>query len=222
MGLICVTLTEGDVESTVRLANTLNADIVEVRLDHMKDTQGLEGLAGVKSSLMVTCMPEWEGGLFRGGEGERMGLLKGALAHADYVSLELKTEKKLRDDLVMDAGKRGVKVIIAYHDFTSTPKRHDIVGILKREEEACADIAKVAFKPNNHSQVLDVLKAQVTANLRIPAIALSMGELGRVTRVVGPMLGGYLTFAAPTEERKAAEGQFTLSEMRQIRELLWR
>ena len=151
-----------------------------------------------------------------------MSILKSALDHADYVSVELKTEEKFREDLVIAAGKKGVKVVMAFHDFNSTPPRHEIVNILKKEEEACADIAKVAFKPKDYSQVLDVLKAQVTADLKIPVIALSMGELGSVSRVVGPMLGGYLTFAAPSEEKRAAEGQYTLEEMREIKRLLWK
>jgi len=222
MALVCVTLTERDVGSTAALAEKLGCDVVEVRLDHMKDTSGLDGLGGIKQSLMVTCMPEWEGGLYKGMEEERVSLLKSALKYADYVSIELRAEKRYRDELVMEAGKAGVKVVMAFHDFKSTPRRHEIVDILRREEEACADIAKVAFKPKNYSEALDVLKAQVTAGLRIPVIALSLGELGRVTRVVGPMLGGYMTFAAPSADRKADAGQYTLEEMAEIRRLLWK
>jgi 3-dehydroquinate dehydratase type I len=213
---------EDNLDSAVKLANSLDCDIVEIRLDYLRDTPNLGKLGEIKKPLMVTCMPEWEGGLFKGLEEDRIGLLRRSLEYADYVSIELKTEPRFRDSFVVEAGRKGVKVIIAYHDFKGTPPRHEIVDILRKEEAACADIAKVAFKPRDYSDVLNVMKAQVTAGLKIPVIALSMGELGRVSRIISPMLGGYLTFAAPSADRKAAEGQYTLDEMREIRGLIWR
>ncbi len=222
MGLICVSLTEKTLDSTVELANTLDCDLVEVRLDYLDRVSDISRLGDIRNSVMVTCMPEWEGGLFKGLEEERMKLLKSALEYADYVSVELKTEARFRDRLLTEAGQKGVKVVMAFHDFKSTPPRHEIVELIEKMEEACADIAKVAFAVKEPSEALDILKAQVTADVKIPVIALGMGEVGRVTRVVGPMLGGYLTFAAPSRDRRAVAGQYTLEEMKAVKELLWR
>ena len=58
MPLICVTLAEEDLDSAVELANTLECDIIEVRVDHLKDASELSKLADIRNSLMVTCMPE--------------------------------------------------------------------------------------------------------------------------------------------------------------------
>ena len=80
----------------------------------------------------------------------------------------------------------------------------------------------MAFKPHSSEDVLNVMLAQVKAKLSIPIIAISMGELGRPSRIVGPMLGGYLTFAAPSNGGKAAPGQYTLGEMDKIKKLVWK
>jgi 3-dehydroquinate dehydratase type I len=222
MALICVSLAEGDVRSAVKAARGLRCDVVEVRLDRMRDVRGLEGLARIRQPLMVTCMPVWEGGRFKGSEEERVRLLESTLAFADYVSVELRMDPGLRERLVLAARKKKVKVIIGYHDFAWTRSADEIMELLEAEEDAGADIAKVAFKPHSSEDVLSVLLAQVKAKLSIPVIAISMGELGRPSRIVGPMLGGYLTFAAPSKGRKAAAGQYTLEEMGKIKKLVWR
>ncbi|MFH1055118.1 MAG: type I 3-dehydroquinate dehydratase [Candidatus Altiarchaeota archaeon] len=221
MPYVCVTLTEADVYSTVKLANSLDCDIIEVRLDHLKDKSVLQRLKDIRKPLMVTCMPKWEGGAYNLSEEKRIELLKSVLDYADYVTIELKTREDLRQELIDEAHGRGVKVIVSYHDFEKTPKVEDMLEILYQEADAGADIVKVAFKPKKYIDVLAVLEAQLLAELKIPIIALSMGELGRITRVVGPMLGGYLTFAAPSSKSRADAGQYSIYDMKEIRRLLW-
>ncbi|MFH0862591.1 MAG: type I 3-dehydroquinate dehydratase [Candidatus Altiarchaeota archaeon] len=217
MPYVCVTMTEKDVKSTLKAAKGLRCDIIEVRLDHMSDTRDLAPLAKLKQKVMVTCMPLWEGGKFRGPEGARVRLLMDAMVHADYVSIELKTYSGLRDELVLAAQKAKAKAIIAYHDFKSTPPLEEIIKVLKAEARAGADIAKVAYMPRTAADVTAVLMAQASCGLRIPVIALSMGEKGSPSRIAAPMLGGYLTFAAPSAGKKAAAGQYTLDEMNTVK-----
>jgi 3-dehydroquinate dehydratase type I len=222
MALICVSLAEKDVKSAVRAARNLKCDLVEVRLDHMKDLSAIEGLSRIRQPIIVTCMPVYEGGRYKGPEPKRAALLESTLDFASYVSVELRMNPDERDRLVMKARKRKVKVIMGYHDFAWTRSTDEIMEILEAERDCGADIAKVAFKPLNPEDVLNVMLAQAKAKLEIPVIAISMGELGRVSRIVGPMLGGYLTFASRDKVKKAAAGQYTLDEMKRIRELAWR
>jgi shikimate dehydrogenase len=51
-------------------------------------------------------------------------------------------------------------------------------------------------------------------------IFLCMGDKGRVSRAVAPLLGNYLSFATLEPEGQSAPGQFTVYEMKQINELL--
>ena len=43
-----------------------DADLIELRLDHVVDPDVDGALAGRRQPVVVTCRPTWEGGRFRG------------------------------------------------------------------------------------------------------------------------------------------------------------
>jgi 3-dehydroquinate dehydratase len=47
-----------------------------------------------------------------------------------------------------------------------------------------------------------------------------MGEKGRISRVMAPLLGSYLSYASLDTGAESAPGQLTIAEMRQIQEIL--
>jgi len=47
-------------------------------------------------------------------------------------------------------------------------------------------------------------------------IGLAMGKYGKISRVLGLMLGSYLTYAPLKLEEKTAEGQITVSDLKNI------
>ena len=51
------------------------ADMVELRLDGVRDVDVAGALAGRTRPAIVTCRAAWEGGRFDGSEEERLGLL---------------------------------------------------------------------------------------------------------------------------------------------------
>ncbi|MFH0860951.1 MAG: type I 3-dehydroquinate dehydratase [Candidatus Altiarchaeota archaeon] len=213
---VCVPLIDRSVEAMVESAKSLKADLVELRLDYLEDTGGLDRLSKIKTPKIVTCMPKWEGGKFQGSEEDRVALLKRTLNFADYVTVELKTESALRDSLIKEAKKSKVKVIIAFHDFKRTPGETEIRATLEEEVKAGADIAKVAYMPANYGDVLRVMQVLVDKPVKIPIIALSMGELGSISRIMGPVMGAYLTFASASKGRESAAGQLTIDEIRRM------
>lgn len=222
--MICAPIVESGIDSMVKTANSVDTELIELRLDYLSDFTGLEKLGDIKHRKIVTCMPSWEGGRFRGSEAERFEILMKASEFADFISIELNTEGKYRDELVENARNRGVKVIIAYHDFNSTPGAGEIIRILNKEKASGADIAKIAFKANNYRDTLTLMQVLADKNIdkkfRIPIIALSMGRFGRISRILAPLLGSYLTFASVEKGKESAEGQLTVEEVRKILEIL--
>ncbi|OYT42546.1 MAG: type I 3-dehydroquinate dehydratase [Candidatus Altiarchaeales archaeon ex4484_43] len=222
--MICASIIESGIGSMVNIANSIDSDIIELRLDCLSEFSGLEKLKDIRKEKIVTCMPSWEGGNFGGQEGERFEILNKAIGFAEFVTIELRAKKKYRDELIKRAKEIGVKVIIAYHDFDSTPERKEIMKILNRERDSRADIAKVAFMANDYKDVLNLMQVLVDKNLDekfgIPIIALSMGKPGRISRVLAPLLGSYLTFASVERGRESAEGQLTVNELRKILKIL--
>jgi len=218
--MICAPIIEKELDSMIETANSTKADSVELRLDYLTEITAIDELTKIQKPIIATCMPEFEGGNFKGPEGERIELLRKATEFSSHLTIELKTETNLRDPLISEAKEKGVRVILSHHDFDSTPGKEEILSVLRQEEGAGADIAKVAFMPKNQADVLNTLAAITENPTRIPVIAIAMGELGKVSRVLGPALGSYLTYASPTQGKESAPGQLTVEELRRILDII--
>lgn len=214
--MICAPIIEKELDSMIEIANSTNADSVELRLDYLTEFTGIDELSEIQKPIIATCMPKFEGGNFAGTEEERIEILRQTIDFSTHLTLELKTDSKLRDPLIREAKKKGVKVILSCHDFNSTPSKEEILSILEQEEKAGADIAKVAFMPKNQTDVLNTLAAVTENPTKIPVIAIAMGELGKVSRILGPALGSYLTYASTVKGRESAPGQLTVDEVRKV------
>ncbi|MFH1788946.1 MAG: type I 3-dehydroquinate dehydratase [Candidatus Altiarchaeota archaeon] len=213
--MICAALTEDSAEAMSELAANTECDLVELRLDCLKDACDLSALSRIRKKKIMTCMPSWEGGRFEGGEQERIGMLEKALEFADYATIELNTEDEIRNGFVERARGKKVKVIVAHHDFKKTPSPDEIDAIIEKEKQAGADIAKIAFTPRSQEDVLNTLHPLSTRK-DIPLITISMGEQGKVTRILAPLLGSYLTYGFPEGRAQAAPGQLSVGELKNI------
>lgn len=61
-----------------------------------------------------------------------------------------------------------------------------------------ADLPKVAYMANNKGDVEAVINGATTAVSEIgPVIAISMGELGKITRIEGDKFGSVVNFLKP-------------------------
>jgi 3-dehydroquinate dehydratase type I len=204
----------------VEEAGRAPSDLVELRLDYLSDFSGLERLSKVGKEKIATCMPKWEGGLFSGAEEERIDVLRRCLAFADYATVELRTDEGLRRSLITETKKKKVKAIVAFHDFKKTPSKEKIISILNEEKSAGADIAKAAFMAADDRDVLSLMRVLVEVRddpkFKIPVIAVSMGEAGKISRIVAPLLGSYLTYVSATKGRESAPGQLSFEEMETV------
>ncbi len=213
--MICASVAESTCKAMAERARSCACDIVELRLDFLSEPFNPKAFSQLGKPVIATCMPAWEGGGFTGTEGERAILLEKALSFADYITVELKTEPEKRDSLIRQAKKRKVKVIVAYHDFKKTPAPGEIRGILADEESCGADVAKIAFTAKDEDDVLRTLHPLVEEN-QIPVIPISMGDKGKASRVLGPLLGAYLTYGFPDGGQPAGPGQMSVGELKSI------
>ncbi len=186
------------------------ADILELRIDYMQ-TPNLEKLLGHNNTpKIVTNRTHYEGGKFIGEEEARIALLqKAADLGAEYVDIEYNWFSKLRLG--------PTKLIVSYHDFNITPNDSSLQQICHKIDEKSPYIIKIATKANSHNdgrRMLNLISHAREANKNI--IGICMGEYGVITRVYGPALGSYLTFAALDRESASAPGQLTVEELRQI------
>ena len=214
--MICAPILEKKSESVLQSAKKavdLGADILEFRIDALEnpDADMVQNLiAEIDFPVIATNRIKSEGGFFNGSEEERISILTNAAKYADIVDIELQTEDKLRQKVINSSK----STIISYHDFYKTPSFEELMNIVKQEKEI-GDIAKFAVMPNNNKDTLTVLKVLS----EVPnTIGISMGHIGKYTRLVAPLFGSPITFASI--EKESAPGQMDIQTTKYILEKL--
>ena len=206
---------EDSVAGFLRAATGVDADLIEVRADGLSEptAENVHHLLSelkktVDVGIILTVRSKAEGGRFEGSEEERKSVILGSLHLIDIVDIELNCG--IRDEIVSKARANKIEVIISSHDFEKTPGTREITGIFEAEKDAGADYAKAAFKANSHGDVLRLLEACEEMQNRARVIAISMGELGTISRIAAPVFGSAITYAAAGV--KTAPGQLTVEE----------
>ncbi|GHP14187.1 3-dehydroquinate dehydratase [Lentilactobacillus fungorum] len=133
---------------------------------------------------------------------------------ADMLDIELSQNATNVQQLIRLAHNQHITVILSNHDFQRTPTEAEIVRRLVQMQHRHADIAKIAVMPQAADDVLTLVKATKRAAqlLTIPIVTMSMGELGKITRISGPQTGSVLSFA--TVGKQSAPGQMPIAELR--------
>jgi 3-dehydroquinate dehydratase-1 len=214
--LICIPIFQKDFKSVLRSAKNsveAGADILEIRIDALDNPNPdlvSHIIKEIKYPLIATNRRIEEGGFFQGTESERIDILLEAAKYADMVDIELQTSEEHIEKIV----KASKSTIISYHDFEKTPSTKHLLDVVQRER-ALGDIAKFAVMPQNISDTLIVLN--VLSQVQ-DTVGISMGELGKYTRVIAPLFGSPITFASL--DNKSAPGQININSTKNILELL--
>ncbi|MFQ6075477.1 MAG: type I 3-dehydroquinate dehydratase [Candidatus Bathyarchaeia archaeon] len=219
---VCVTIVARNLEEAtqdVRRAEELGADLLELRMDFVGDLEGLAKIrAATELSLIAANRPKDQGGHYSGEEGSRIGsLLEACDVGFDYVDLELTT--RALSGVVDEVRRRGVGLILSYHDLLKTPPIEGLEDILRRELAFKPDICKIVGTvrtPADNLTYLNLLQHRPKARL----VCFGMGDLGRISRVLAPLFGGEFTFASIRKGGESAPGQMTIRELREIYGLL--
>lgn len=224
--MICIPVTaKTNDEALERMdASFLLADMVELRIDSMREPNLVKLLAAKKGPVIVTARRREEGGSFAGTERERIALLCEAVRRgADFVDVELSTDQTLAAEVVhaIETGGGKTGLIVSFHNFKTTPPYRALQERFVRCSKRRADIVKIVTFARSRGDNLKILRlvdwAQGTGN---SIIAHCMGEEGRISRVMAPLFGSYLAFAALTEGQESAPGQLTVPEMKRILRIL--
>lgn len=210
--LICVPILQKDRKTVLKVASeaiNAGADLVELRIDALLDTDPqsiIHLMEEIDYPLIATNRMREEGGYFMGSEALRTEILVKVADYADYIDIELQTDEQYRSRVI----RASKSTIISYHDFQKTPYLKELLEIVKREKEL-GNIAKFAVMPQNMQDTLNVLQV---INQTDNTIGIAMGELGRYTRVVSPLLGSPITYASLGDE--SAPGQLDVKDTQKI------
>lgn len=183
------------------------ADVVELRIDYIKDVDLKRLLEKRTKPVIVTNRPIREGGRFNGSEEERIALLKLAIRlQADYVDIEHDSIQHLCKDTELRV---PTKIIVSYHNFRETPG--DLTDIYKKLSQSGADILKIITYANNITDNVRIYRLLQQSQMTL--ISFCMGELGIISRILYKRFGSYLTFASLQAGKESAPGQISIHEL---------
>lgn len=189
------------------------ADIIEFRMDTTEDpiTQ-LSEYEG-KLPIIATNRGQWfGGGADDSGRLDHLFTAAGFDA-VEMVDIELETARG-GDWILDDFHSANVDIIISFHEFDNTPNKEILDAIIKQSFQY-GDLAKVATFAADRADALKMLGAIDTATEHdIPVAGISMGEIGRHTRVISPFYGSKLGYAPlKSDTNEYAPGQIPLREL---------
>jgi 3-dehydroquinate dehydratase I len=237
MPKICVPLsgmTEEEILFQLSLAFKDPCDILEWRADFYLASSDMNQwkpmLAKIRSKtkkpLIFTLRSESEGGQSSLRRSDALALLRDVCEQGDvdFVDIELFEEDGSLDEakiefLVETAHSNNKKVILSNHDFDKTPDKDAIIKRLQAMERLGADLPKVAYMPLTKEDVdtlLDAARIVSTNYMHKPFVAISMGEIGKQSRISGGAYGSAITFAAPPSpsgQTATAPGQIKAAEL---------
>jgi 3-dehydroquinate dehydratase I len=229
---ICVPLVGRTIDALRQGAGALTPsdyDVVELRIDFLDEVDSpaavRDAIAAVRDALpstaplLFTFRTLQEGGNRAIAADAYAALIALAVAtgQVDAVDVEMFSDPTQLPRIVADAHAHGIKVVMSSHDFGKTPPRDEIIARLEAQQALGADVVKIAVMPRSARDVvtlIDATEAFTSGDARPPAITMSMGGLGAVSRLTGETFGSCLTFGAVGTA--SAPGQVAADQLRSV------
>jgi len=190
-----------------------SVDGVEIRLDLFSKVDALQLKQLLKSwnkKVLLTFRKKSQGGGFGGDVEEQVKVWQQlVLLEPDFIDLEYDAPLSLYQMIKNNYPK--IQILCSYHDFEKTPdKIEDVIAVMKKQP---ADIIKIASQANTS---LDALKMMLwvkqSSERGEKVIGLCMGDTGKITRILSPVVGNFMNYAS-FEQESTAPGQLTTDEL---------
>jgi 3-dehydroquinate dehydratase/shikimate dehydrogenase len=188
--------------------STEGADIVELRVDGVREPDLGRLRAENDKPLVLTCRSSAEGGFFSGTEEERLSLLARAIElEFDYVDVEMAAWRQ-----ALACKTSAAKLILSRHFFEQPPK--NLEEIVRQGTEMGAHVVKLAVRASSLADGLRLFEAGAPARDRgVSYVPVSMGPAGMSCRILGPRWGAELTYASARGLPATGPGQVDLGEL---------
>ena len=194
------------------------SDYVEVRFDFLKVEQIPETLELIKKDLtkiVCTLRPKKEGGKFSGSEKERIAILK-LIAEYNPFLLDVEFNTMRRNvTLVKYLDVAKTRLLVSWHDFKKTPSSKELEDKMRQMSKFSHNvkIVSTARSTDDATRMLELYSKKGKNNL----ISFSMGELGKISRILCLYLGSPYTYVSLG--KAVAPGQFSVDEVKRITDL---
>lgn len=198
-----------------------HADIIEWRADYLPKEAILTVAPAIFETfqgreVLFTLRTIREGGHIDLSEHEYIGLIKdiAQLYQPDYIDFEYFSYQAVFEQLL-----DFPNLVLSYHNLEETPEH--LMAIFSELTALTPRVVKIATTPRSEQDVLDVMnytRGFKSLNPEQDYVTMSLGKLGRLSRLAGQLTGSVWTFASVDEA--SAEGQIPLHSLYPILELL--
>jgi len=213
----CVSIAE---KTPKKLKQTLakalkKSEYAEIRFDFLNPNVVPEALHLIRKDLrkcVCTLRPSHEGGKFSSSEKNRISIIK-LIAEYEPFLLDIEYDALRKNkNLQRYLKKTNTNTLVSWHNFKQTPT----ISILKKKLSEMKKfssnikIVTMAKSINDGSRILSLYNNSKNVKL----IAFSMGNLGKMSRLLCLLLGSPYTYVSLG--RPIAPGQFSLDEVKSI------
>ena len=199
----------------------LDADIIEWRADYLPKEAILQVAPAIFEKfagreLVFTLRTRSEGGEIELSPEEYIHLIKevAQFYQPDYIDFEYYSYKDVFEEML-----DFPNLVLSYHNFQETPE--NMMEILSELTILNPKLVKVAVMAHTEQDVLDLMnytRGFKTLNPEQEYVTISMGKVGKVSRITADVTGSSWSFASLDEA--SAPGQISLASMKKIREIL--
>lgn len=210
--VICVPVVErtaADIQKAISDMTAQGAAMIEWRMDWYEDVEKEAAVQKVleeikpclsKTIFLCTFRSRAQGGEREISKNGYLTLIRNVAESgvADLVDLEF-FEIQNPGDAIHTIQKAGAKVVCSNHNFKLTPSAEVMQEQFMQMHKTGGDFIKLAVMPSEKRDVLRLMEAVLLTKERYPdshPIAISMGEAGMVTRLLGGWFGSEVTFAS--------------------------
>lgn len=208
---ICIVLSENNLPSTQNILKNIKDDsyIYELRADYLTNLNE-KLICDIKklfdSPVIFTLRSLRHGGKFNNKRAQLTLIQKAIDVGFDYVDIEV--DFPFIDHL----NKKNTKYIISYHNFNLTPDDKELKKIIRLANKNQADFIKIATQINKIEDLNKLAKLLDVNEYQQKMIIIGMGEKGKYTRLLFPLIGSFLTYVS--SNNKILAGQLTFEEIK--------
>lgn len=203
--------------ANIDLDRLAGADLIEWRADFLPKEEILTVAPAVFEKfvgreVIFTLRTSREGGQIELTNEEYIQLLKeiANLYQPEFIDFEYYSHKEVFDQML-----EFPNLVLSYHNFEETPENY--MEIMSELTSLSPAVVKMAVMAETEQDVLDVMnytRGFKTLNAEQSYATMSMGALGKLSRVAGMLTGSCWTFASLDEV--SAPGQMSLANVQKI------
>lgn len=196
-------------------------DLIEWRADYLTKDDILmvapaifEKFSG--REVIFTIRTNKEGGNLEISDQDYVAILKdiNTIYNPDYIDFEYFSHKEAFQEML-----DFPNLVLSYHNFEETPE--NLMESFSEMTKLAPRVVKIAVTPQSEQDVLDLMnytRGFKALNPEQTYATMSMGKLGKLSRLAGDVIGSSWTFAAL--ENTSAPGQIALKDMKLIKDVL--